>query len=83
MSVKERQLNVRLTPATDQWLEQAAHGKSHKADYVRALIEEDMRRQQEAEELAMFSQAARDLTPEDGQERDRLLNAYSNRDDTT
>lgn len=80
MLVKERQLNVRLTPAMDQWLEQAAGGRARKADYVRGLIEKDMRRRQEEEELAMFNQAARDLTSEDHDERQRLLNAYSNRD---
>ena len=83
MSIKERQLNVRLTPATDQWLEQAARGKGKKADYVRALIEADMRRTQEDQELEMFNRAALDLTAADDAERACLLNAYSNRDGTT
>ena len=80
MALKERQLNVRLTPASDRWLERVAGGRAAKAEYVRGLIEEDMRRRQEDEELAMFNEAARDLTAQDGEERECLVSAFSNRE---
>ncbi len=82
MAIKECQLNIRLTPATDQWLEQVAGGKEKKADYVRRLLEDDMRRRQEDVELAMFNRAAEDLAEEDYNERESLLGAFSNRDAT-
>ena len=81
MALKERQLNVRLTPASDQWLEQVAGGKAGKAEYVRSLVERERRRQQEEDELAMFNEAARDLTAEDRQEREQLVSAFANRED--
>ncbi len=79
MGIKECQLNVRLTSATDAWLEQVAGGRDRKADYVRRLIEEDMRRQREQAELEMFNRAAADLTESDIAEREDLLVAFSNR----
>lgn len=83
MATKDRQLNVRLAPTTDRWLERVAGGREKKAEYVRRLIEADMRRRQEETELAMFNAAAADLTEADREAREELLGAFSNRDAET
>ncbi|HEX7239196.1 MAG TPA: hypothetical protein VF263_02940 [Longimicrobiaceae bacterium] len=79
MASKETQLNVRLDPAVDRWLERAAGGRDKRADYIRRLVEEDMRRTQEEAEVAMFNRAAEDLTEQDIEEREQLLGIFSNR----
>ena len=55
-------------------------GRKNRAKYVRALIEREMRRAREESELEMFNHAARDLTRRDTEERERLVGAFSNRD---
>jgi hypothetical protein len=80
MTTREQQLNIRLDPQLDHWLEHAAGGRDRRADYVRKLIQKAMRRDQEEAEIAMFNRAAAELTADDLEEREDLLSAFSNRD---
>ena len=81
MTSKDTQLNVKLPPRMSRWLEERAGGRNRRADYVRELIESDMRRARLEEETLMFNRAAADLTPDDLDEREDLLTAFSNQVD--
>ena len=80
MSLKERQISVRVSRQTDDWLERRAGGRSNKADFVRRLIENEMARKRDEELLQMFDKAAASLTDADRAERDALLGAFTSND---
>ena len=76
MPVRDRQISVRVQRDTDAWLERRAGGTSNKADFVRALIEREMARERQEALLAVFNEAAADVTESDRAERDALLGAF-------
>lgn len=73
MSLKDRQICVRVLPETYAWLERRAGGQSKKADFVRGLIEGEMARDREENLLRVFNKAAADVTESDRAEREALL----------
>jgi hypothetical protein len=77
MPSKERQISVRVSRQTDDWLERRAGGRSNKADFVRRLIENEMARKRDEELLQMFNEAAASLTDADRIEREALLGAFA------
>ena len=79
MSVKARQISVRLLPTMDLWLERRA-GRSNKAEFIRKLLEKEMVREREEALLQVFNKAAADLTEEDRAEREALIGAFGAED---
>lgn len=78
-TAKDRQISVRVASDTDAWLEIRAGNNKNKAGFIRQLIERERAREREQELLAMFNEAAEDLTPEDLMERESLLGGFSGR----
>jgi hypothetical protein len=74
---KDRQISIRLASDTDAWLEARTGGGKNKARYIRKLIEWERSREREQELLAMFNEAAADVTDEDLEERELLLGGFS------
>ena len=60
----------------DVWLERRARTTGSKADVVRDLIEQQMAREEEDQLRAMFDTAAAELTEEEREDRDHLLEAF-------
>jgi len=79
MATKEAQINLRLPSELDAWVEAHAGGKRKKPEYIRHLIEREMRRQEEREMLEMFNDAWDSLSDEERAEerakRDLWLSA--------
>lgn len=78
-TVKERQISVRVPEELDRWLQERAGGARKKAAFIRELVEKERAAEREAELLQMFNEAAAELTDEDRAERERLVDAFSNR----
>jgi predicted DNA-binding protein len=78
-TVKERQISVRVPEELDRWLQQRAGGARKKAAFIRELVEKERAAEREAELLQMFNEAAAALTDGDRAERERLVDAFSNR----
>ncbi len=76
-TAKDHQISVRIASDTDAWLELRSGGGKNKAGFIRQLIEREQAREKERELLAMFNQAAEDLTPEDFAERELLLGGFA------
>jgi hypothetical protein len=76
-AAKDRQISVRIASDTDAWLEVRAGGGKNKAGFVRRLIERERAHEREQELLAMFNEAAADVTRQDLEERESLLGAFS------
>ncbi len=80
MANKEAQINVRLPSELDGWLERQAGGSRKKAAYIRALLERERARDEEAQLKAMFDRAWDSLTPgeraAEEAERTAWLRAY-------
>jgi hypothetical protein len=74
---KDRQISIRVASETDAWLEARAGGGKNKAGFIRKLIERERSREREKELLAMFNEAAADVTDEDLEERELLLGGFS------
>lgn len=79
-TLKSAQVSVRIPATILEWLDRRAGAARSRADIVRELLEEEMRREDAARLTAMFDAAGADLTPEEREDRDRLLGALS-RDD--
>ena len=80
MTIKGRQISVRVVRETDAWQQRRAGGRSNKgnkADYVRRLIEREMAREREENLLEVFNQAAADVTKSDRAEREALPGAFA------
>jgi len=80
MNAKERQISVRISARSDEWLERRAGNKRTKASVVRELIEGEMNRAQEKQMVAMFNEAAREGAAAERGEREGLLGAFSAND---
>jgi hypothetical protein len=76
-TAKDRQISVRIASDTDAWLDLRTGGGKNKAGFIRQLIERERARERERELLAMFNQAAADLTAEDFEERELLLGGFA------
>jgi hypothetical protein len=76
-TAKDRQISVRVASDTDAWLEARAGGGKNKAGFIRQLIERERDREREQELLAMFNEAAADVTSEDLEERESLVGGFS------
>ena len=74
---KDRQISVRIASDTDAWLEHRAGSSKNKAAFIRDLLEREKAREREQELLAMFNEAAADVTAEDLDERESLLGGFS------
>lgn len=77
--LKERQISVRVPEELDRWLQTRAGGSRKKAAFIRELVERERAAERERDLLEMFNQAAAELTDADRAERERLVNAFSNR----
>ena len=75
-TAKDRQISVRIASETDAWLERRAGSRHNKAGFVRQLIERERAREREEELLAMFNEAAEDLSAEDLEERESLIGGF-------
>lgn len=75
-TAKDRQISVRIASETDAWLERRAGSSQKKAGFVRQLIERERAREREQELLAMFNEAAKDLSAEDLEERESLISGF-------
>lgn len=75
--VKDSQVSIRIPAAVQEWLDRRAGEDRSRADVVRELIEEEMAREEAVRLTEMFNAAARELTPEDREDRERLLDALS------
>lgn len=75
--LKSAQVSVRIPMTILEWLDRRAGTARSRADIVRELLEEEMRREDAARLTEMFDAAAADLTPEEREDRDRLLGALS------
>ncbi|MFN2383458.1 MAG: hypothetical protein ABR559_04245 [Gemmatimonadota bacterium] len=80
-STKTAQVSIRIPEVVLQWLDRRAGSARSRADIVRELLEEEMRREDAARLTEMFDAAAADLTPEEREDRDRLLGALSREDE--
>lgn len=78
-TIKERQISVRVPEELDRWLQERAGGARKKAAFIRELVEKERAAEREAELLQMFNEAAAELTDADHDERERLVDAFSNR----
>lgn len=76
-TAKDRQISVRVASDTDAWLEIRAGNNKNKAGFIRQLIERERARERDQELLAMFNEAAEDVTSEDLMERESLLGGFS------
>lgn len=79
MLAKTHQISVRVPSETDAWLERRAGGSRKKAVFIRQLIDREMAREREKELLAMFNQAAAELSDADREEREALVGAFAGR----
>lgn len=79
MAIKGTQICLRLPSDLDQWLD--ARGKREKAAFVRAVLERERAREEEAQMLEMFNRAWDSLPPlereEVREERDDWMGAYA------
>ena len=75
-TAKDRQVSVRIASDTDAWLERRAGSGQNKAGFIRLLIERERTREREQELLAMFNEAAAEVTVEDREEREALLGGF-------
>lgn len=75
--VKDAQVSIRIPAAIQEWLDRRAGEDRSRADVVRELIEEEMAREEAVRLTEMFNAAAQELTPEDREDRERLLDALS------
>ncbi len=71
------QVSVRISGEVNSWLEQKSGTCASKAAFIRRLVENEMAREREEEELAMFNEAAADLSEEDLLERESLLGGFA------
>lgn len=71
------QISIRIETETNVWLEQRTGAGGNKAGFVRQLIEREMVREKEQELLAMFNEAATELTDTDREERESLLGGFA------
>jgi hypothetical protein len=76
-TAKDRQISVRIARETDAWLELRAGSNKNKAGFIRQLIERERAREREQALLAMFNEAAADVTGEDLEEREFLLGGFA------
>jgi hypothetical protein len=76
-ATKDRQISVRLASDIDDWLEARAGGNQNKAGFIRHLIERERAGEQEQLLLAMFNEAAAEVTEEDLEERETLLGGFA------
>ncbi len=81
MAAKEAQVNLRLPSELNAWVERQAGGSRMKAAYIRALLERERARAEEAELQALFDRAWDGLTAEERAseraEREAWLRGYS------
>jgi hypothetical protein len=73
------QVNIRLSPALLDWLQQRAGSRRGVAGFIRQLIEECRQTEHDVDLLEMFNAAARDLTAEDRDERRQFMRAHPGR----
>lgn len=74
---KEAQVSVRLSAGMAGWLERRAGEEGSKAEVVRALIEDEMAREEQERLRRMFDAAAEELTEEEREDRELLLGAFA------
>ena len=76
---KAYDIRGRVPEELDRWLQEKAGGARRKAAFIRELVERERAAERERELLEMFNAAAAELTEEDHAERERLVDAFSNR----
>lgn len=76
-ATKDRQISIRIASEVDDWLTARAGGNQNKAEFIRRLLERERAREREQRLLAMFNEAAAELTPEDREERESLLGGFA------
>ncbi len=76
-ATKDRQISIRIASEVDDWLTARAGGNQNKAEFIRRLLERERAREREQRLLAMFNEAATELTAEDREERESLLGGFA------
>lgn len=81
MARKEAQINLRVPADLDAWLAARAGGSRKKPGFIRALLERERAREEEAELQAMFDRAWDSLAPAEREaerrEREALLSGWA------
>jgi hypothetical protein len=81
MATKDVQINLRLPTDLDNWVTERAGGSRKKPAFIRALLERERAKEEEAELQAMFDRAWASLSPEEREaerrEREAWLGAYA------
>ena len=75
-NLQEHEISVCVPEDVDRWLEVRSGGD--KASFIRGLIEKERASDDYEALLAMFNAAARDLTDEDREEREQLIDGFAN-----
>lgn len=70
------QVNVRLEPELNEWLEERAGGSRGRADFIRGLLVRERARDRAWELRSMFDRAAAEVDEEERADREWLLEAY-------
>lgn len=71
------QVNVRLEPELNEWLEERAGGSRGRADFIRGLLVRERARDRTWELRRMFDHAAAEVDEEERADREWLLEVYS------
>jgi hypothetical protein len=75
-NLQDHEISVPVSEDVDRWLESRSGGD--KASFIRGLIEKERASDHYESLLAMFNAAARDLTDQDREEREQLIDGFAN-----
>lgn len=73
------QVSIRIDDEMADWIDRRVPEGESRAQFVRDLLKEEMRREREEALRAMFDRAADELTTEDLEERERGVAVFPNR----
>lgn len=78
-TAKSSQVSLRIDEEMADWIERRVPRGGSRAQFVRDLLEREMRREREEELREMFDRAAEELTEEDREERERPVDVFPDR----
>ncbi|MFQ5889628.1 MAG: hypothetical protein ACE5JR_06205 [Gemmatimonadota bacterium] len=79
-SSKSSQVSVRIDEEMANWIDRHLPQNGSRAEFVRDLLERQMRRERQERLREMFDRAAAELNREDLEEREDLLSSFADRD---
>lgn len=77
---KSEQIHVRVDESLAAWVDGHVAEAGSRASFVREVLRDEMERERERELRVMFDRAAEELTEEDLEEREDLVEAFSGRE---